>query len=44
MCVVGEGYEKQDRASEVLDLPLPGKAELVSMLKPWEREEVPTLL
>ena len=41
VCVVGEGYEKQDRASEVLDLPLPGKAELVSMLKPWEREEVP---
>lgn len=40
-CVVGEGYGKQDRSSEVLDLPLLGKADLVSMLKPWEREEVP---
>lgn len=43
VCVVGEGYEKQDRASEVLDPPLPGKAGLVSMLKPWNREEVPYL-
>lgn len=41
--VMGEGYEKQDRASEVLDHPLPGKAGLVSMLKPWNREEVPYL-
>lgn len=41
VCVVGERCEKQDRSSEVLDLPLPGKADLVSMLKPWEREEVP---
>lgn len=43
VCVVGEGYEKQDRVGEVLDLPLPGKAGLVSMLKPWNREKVPYL-